>query len=122
MNKSSNPNNPSNALSIEDIYNFLSNPSIDLRSQVLNINFLDQNTGLAGGDKFTFYNQENNGVIYKTTNVGVNWNVVFSDTNLIINNTYFLNDTNWLAIGGFFSNQPKLLRSTNFGNNWFDIS
>lgn len=42
MNKSSNPNNPSNAFSIEDIYNFLSNPSIDLRSQVLNINFLEQ--------------------------------------------------------------------------------
>lgn len=94
----------------------------DTNYNLTNINFLDQNTGMAGGDKFTFYNQENNGVLYKTTNAGVNWNVVFSDTNLIINNTYFLNDTNWLAVGGFFSNQPKLLKSTNFGNNWFYIS
>lgn len=36
-------NNPTSAFSIEDIYNFLSNPSIDLNTQVLNIEFLKQN-------------------------------------------------------------------------------
>lgn len=36
-------NKPEAAFTLEDIYNFLTNPSIDLQSQVLHINFLSQN-------------------------------------------------------------------------------
>jgi photosystem II stability/assembly factor-like uncharacterized protein len=84
--------------------------------------FFDENTGFAGGWKLFFSDFTSNGVIYKTTNSGTNWNIVFLDTNILINGIYSLNSDTILAFGGYYAAVPKMLKSTNSGNDWFYTS
>ncbi len=87
----------------------------------VDIDFINDNTGIAVGFHYTNpYTYK--GAIYKTTNAGLNWNIVFIDTNFIIYTIHFINSTDWLAAGGLYSTQPKMLKTTNSGNNWFYIN
>jgi photosystem II stability/assembly factor-like uncharacterized protein len=94
----------------------------DTNYALTNINFLNEHTGFAGGARLYFTDFTSKGVIYKTTNAGTNWNIVFLDTNILINGVYCLNSDTCLAYGGYYTLQPKMLRSTNGGNNWYYIN
>ena len=57
------------------------------------------------------------GVIYKSTNGGINWYVPNSNTSYILNDIYFSSATTGVAVG-YGTPIPTVLRTTNSGENW----
>lgn len=57
------------------------------------------------------------GIIFKTTNGGINWDNVYENSTYPMINIKFLNDTNLLV----FRTNGHLLRTTNYGYNWSEI-
>jgi len=57
------------------------------------------------------------GIIFKTTNGGVNWVNIYENSTYPMINIKYLNDTNLLV----FRTNGHLLRTTNYGYNWIEI-
>jgi photosystem II stability/assembly factor-like uncharacterized protein len=95
----------------------------DTTYSLFDIKFLNENTGFACGERYYPSEHLHRGVVYKTTNSGANWIKVFSDTSFFIHAIGFIDNNTILAGGGVLAvSQPKLLKSTNGGNNWFYTS
>ncbi|HRE42224.1 MAG TPA: YCF48-related protein [Ignavibacteria bacterium] len=58
--------------------------------------------------------------ILKTTNGGDSWEVIFQMTPRRFNKLHFINDTVGYVCG--YSGFPLLLKTTNAGNNWFEVA
>ncbi|NOS84987.1 MAG: T9SS type A sorting domain-containing protein [Ignavibacteria bacterium] len=93
----------------------------DTNYTLTDLNFLDENTGLACGEKYYPATNSGKGVIYRTTNSGDNWNIVFTDTNFEIRGSYFYNSNTIIAFGGYLLSQSKIVKTTNSGVSWFYI-
>ncbi len=93
----------------------------DTNYTLTDLNFLNENTGLACGEKYFPATNSGKGVIYRSTNSGDNWNIIFTDTNFEIRGSYFYNSNTIIAFGGFFLSQSKIVKTTNAGANWFYI-
>lgn len=79
------------------------------------ISFIDENTGVVGGD---------NGSIYRTTNGGTTWTNV-GDTNIYnsgINQIQMINQNIGYVCGSYSNTNPTIvLKTTNGGLNWFAV-
>src|SRR5438552_14532981 len=73
------------------------------------VQFLDNNTGYACG---------NSGIILKTTNGGVNWNIVFFAGSGYKFYSLCIINANTCYAGGAISNGGIYNKTTNAGNNW----
>lgn len=85
-------------------------------SNILDIEFLDANTGFAIAWEFGLTNPNFIGsIILKTTNAGQNWSTDYKvDTNTFYSKIYFTDNHN-----GLLSGTPMgILRTSNAGNNW----
>ncbi len=93
----------------------ISVPTVSGLNDVL---FIDENVGycVGGGDLFGYPN-ETNGIILKTTNAGLTWNVVYTENNIAIN--YIGSNQNIIyAFGRNAEFSPILLTSLDNGLNW----
>lgn len=87
-----------------------------------NIYFFDANTGFVSGRKYNGGPAGLYGVIYKTTNGGLNFiKTTFSTVNEI-NDFTFLNSTTGIATGTGTPGGTKIYRTTNAGIQWDSIS
>lgn len=88
-------------------------------SKLLSVYFINSSTGWASGDS---------GVVIKTTNGGTNWIIQNSTTNLPLLTIMFSGTNTGWAAGGFDDNNPlcfhnvMLIKTTNGGNNWTQLS
>ncbi|MBM4158019.1 MAG: T9SS type A sorting domain-containing protein [Ignavibacteria bacterium] len=73
--------------------------------------FVNENTGFAAGGSPTY------GVVFKTTNCGVNWNVLNTGCPNGINKIVFVNQTTGFLIGGY-NPVPGIYKTTDLGNYW----
>ncbi len=109
------------SISINQLLSQWTIQNYDTNFTLTNINFQNQNTGLACGEKYYPATNSGAGVIYRTTNSGDNWNIIFTDTNFEIRGSYFYNSNTIIAFGGFLLSQSKIVKTTNSGENWFYI-
>jgi photosystem II stability/assembly factor-like uncharacterized protein len=85
------------------------NYSQDSVNKLLTVEFIDDNTGIIGGD---------NGLLYKTTDEGAHWFSITSPTNESINDIKFIDNTT-----GFLAGSGGIIYKTvNTGDNWNKIS
>lgn len=90
--------------------------STGFKSDILDICFLDPNTGFATTWEFGFNDAKFSGsIILKTTNAGLNWNTYRIDTNIFMGKILFTDNLNGYLTGDSYG----ILRTTNGGNNWF---
>lgn len=104
-----------------EIYSQWTLQNYDTNYTLTNIKFLNENIGIACGEKFFPATNSGIGVIYKTTNSGDNWQIIFTDTNFEIRGSYFYNSNTIIAYGGYFLSQSKIVKTTNSGLNWVYI-
>jgi len=77
------------------------------------IYFTDLNTGYAVG-----YANGSSGIILKTTNSGLNWNIIDPLSAYRFNSIQFTND----SVGFIATDGGKILKTNNYGNNWITLS
>jgi len=75
------------------------------------INFINKYTGYAAGISYDGLGYDKNGVIYKTTNEGLNWSLQFSEFGKGVNKVFAL-DSSYIWTSGV---QNSVYRSTNGG-------
>ncbi len=110
-----------NVLVIMNVQSQWTVQNYDTNYTLSDINFLNENTGLACGEKYFPATNSAKGVIYRTTNSGDNWNIIFTDTNFEIRGSYYYDTNTIIAFGGFLLSQSKIVKTTNAGVNWFYI-
>jgi photosystem II stability/assembly factor-like uncharacterized protein len=85
----------------------------DVPAWLLHVYFVNTNTGFVLGEA---------GVIYKTSNSGINWDTVFCPTNYDLYSAYFINEnTGWVTGNLYPMTTPQsnvILKTTNGGVNW----
>lgn len=72
------------------------------------LEFKTATDGIAAGD---------NGVIMKTTDGGLTWNLIESNTTVNLNKTSVIDGDNMVAAGDF----GTIIKSTNSGENWYSV-
>lgn len=79
--------------------------------------FTDANIGYCcGADGFLF--GTGSGVIFKTTNSGINWSVNYSNFSHGLTAIHFVNANTGYTVGLFKNSTSPLLKTTNAGQNW----
>jgi photosystem II stability/assembly factor-like uncharacterized protein len=94
---------------------------------ILDVNFIDNNTGWVLGHHFHTtlppYGSYERNIIWKTTDSGINWNIIFdsvgSDYFCRIN---FINVNTGYRLSSVITSINKLQRTTNGGVNWINFS
>lgn len=81
-------------------------------STVQKIKFFNPSFGVAVGGAFDF-----SGVIWKTTNGGLRWNVNDYSSEPVFD-VFFLNENNIIAVGGDYDFGATIFKSSNSGSNW----
>ncbi len=97
--------------------------------RLVKIKFINQNTGFVCGDvSDTNLLVSLYGVLFKTTNGGINWSKMSFPYTLSISDLAFFNENTCLALGngniqnnGSSTSGTKLFRSTDGGNSWDSI-
>jgi len=79
----------------------------------IKITFTDTETGFAVADS---------GIILKTSNSGINWNICYKNSNFKISSLDFGNRYNGCASGSIFNTYVKLICTTDGGSSWQEIS
>jgi photosystem II stability/assembly factor-like uncharacterized protein len=82
------------------------NYSINIESNIYEIKIFDENNIYLGGD----------GLLCKSTNGGVNWNIKYRGDQYFIGQPVFCNNI------GFSNMGDKIFKTTNSGENWFQIN
>ncbi len=91
---------------------------IDSADWIYNIYFTDINTGYAVGETIKSIppnGQYYEGLVFKTTNLGINWVLKLADSSSIFRSVYFINQNTGFAAG---TNGSSIAKTTNAGENW----
>lgn len=78
------------------------------------VEFINNITGFAGG----YSNSIDAGIIRKTTNGGLNWDLVILDSIMVVYDICKSNNNNWFAAGYDYPGNGIIYRSTNSGESW----
>lgn len=78
------------------------------------VEFIDNMSGFAGG----YSNSLDAGLLRKTTNGGLNWNLVILDSIMVVYDLCKSNNSNWYAAGYDYDGNGVIYRSTDSGENW----
>lgn len=86
-----------------------------------NMHFFNMNTGLVCGGSYILNQPEQHGVIYKTTNAGLNWTETVKHNVISLPDFTFFNSSTGIAIGAAYPGITKIFKTTNGGNTWDSV-
>lgn len=87
-----------------------------------NMHFFDMNTGFVCGGSYNLSMWVQHGLIFKTTNGGLNWIKTVKYNSVSITDFAFFNSTTGIAVAPSNSFLTKIYRTTNAGNTWDSVS
>jgi photosystem II stability/assembly factor-like uncharacterized protein len=87
-----------------------------------NMHFFDMNTGFVCGGSYLLNQPVQHGLIFKTTNAGLNWIKTAKYNVVSLPDITFFNSSTGIAIGSAQSLITKIFRTTNGGNTWDSVS
>jgi len=87
-----------------------------------NMHFTDMNTGFVCGATYILNQPVQYGLIFKTTNAGLNWIKTIKTNTAAITDFTFFNSSTGIAIAPALLFITKIFRTTNSGNTWDSVS
>lgn len=87
-----------------------------------NMHFFDMNTGFVCGATYALNQPVQYGLIFKTTNAGLNWIKTIKTNTVSVTDFTFFNSSTGIAIAPALTFMTKILRTTNAGYSWDSVA